>query len=100
MDVHARNRDDKAKINIETAEVVENNGLKPVDLKKAVDAIRQYKDGMIKAQPPIGSILLNATDEQRAKYEIGLEGNDLHWGEIDEETWRSHGGSICAAFFD
>ena len=31
------------------AEVVENNGLKPADLKKAVDAIKQYKEEMIKA---------------------------------------------------
>ena len=37
------------KINIETAEVVENNGLKPADLKKAVDAVKQYKDELIKA---------------------------------------------------
>ena len=39
----------KAKINIETAEVVENNGLKPADLKKAVDAVKQYKEELIKA---------------------------------------------------
>ena len=37
------------KINIETAEVVENNGLKPAELKKAVDAVKQYKDEVIKA---------------------------------------------------
>ena len=49
MHVHVKNEDGKAKIIIETAEVVENNGIKPADLKKAVDAIKQYKDEMIKA---------------------------------------------------
>ena len=49
MHVHVKNGDGKAKINIETAEVVENNGLKPADLKKAVDAVKQYKDECIKA---------------------------------------------------
>lgn len=39
----------KAKINIETAEVIENSGIKPADLKKAVDAVKQYKDDMIEA---------------------------------------------------
>ena len=49
MHVHVKNGDGKAKINIETAEVVENNGLKPADLKKAVDAVQQYRDEFIKA---------------------------------------------------
>ena len=35
--------------NIETAEVVENTGIKPADLKKSVDAVKQYKADMIKA---------------------------------------------------
>ena len=30
-------------------------------------------------------LLLNATAEQRACYEIGPEGDDLHWEEIDED---------------
>ena len=30
-------------------------------------------------------LLLDATDEQRAKYEIGLDGDDIHWDEIDED---------------
>lgn len=30
-------------------------------------------------------LLLEATDQQRAKYEIGLDGDDLHWDEIDED---------------
>ena len=28
-------------------------------------------------------LLFDATDEQRAKYEIGLDGDDIHWDEID-----------------
>ena len=28
---------------------------------------------------------MDATDEQRAKYEIGLDGDDIHWDEIDED---------------
>ena len=43
-----KNGDGKAKIEIETAEVVENNGIKPADLKKAVDAVKQYKADMIR----------------------------------------------------
>lgn len=49
MHVHVKNGDGKAKINILTAEVVENDGLKPADLKKAVDAVKQYKDDFTKA---------------------------------------------------
>lgn len=49
MHVHVKNGDGKAKINILTAEVVENNGLKPADLKKSVEAVKQYKDDFIKA---------------------------------------------------
>lgn len=30
-------------------------------------------------------LLLEATPEQRAKYEIGLDGDDIHWDEIDED---------------
>ena len=43
MHVHVK------KINIETAEVIENTGIKPADLKKAVDAVKQYKEEMKKA---------------------------------------------------
>lgn len=49
MHVHVKNGDGKAKISIETAEVVENSGIKPADLKKSVDAVKQYKADMIKA---------------------------------------------------
>ena len=38
-------------------------------------------------------LLLEATDEQRAKYEIGLDGDDIHWDEIDEDIHIS-------SFFD
>ena len=38
-------------------------------------------------------LLLDATDEQRAKYEIGLDGDDVHWDEIDEDIHVS-------SFFD
>jgi len=30
-------------------------------------------------------LLLDASDEQRVKYEIGLDGDDLHWDDIDED---------------
>ena len=30
-------------------------------------------------------LLLEATPEQRAQYEIGMEGDDLRWDEIDED---------------
>lgn len=30
-------------------------------------------------------LLMDATGEQRAKYEIGLDGDDIHWDEIDED---------------
>ena len=38
-------------------------------------------------------LLFDATDEQRAKYEIGLDGDDIHWDEIDEDIHIS-------SFFD
>ena len=30
-------------------------------------------------------LLLEATPEQRAKYEIGIDGDDIRWDEIDED---------------
>lgn len=47
--VHVQNSDGKAKINVETSEVMENKGLKPQDLTKAVNAVKQYKDDFISA---------------------------------------------------
>lgn len=49
MHVHVKNGDGKAKINIETGEVVENSGIKPNDLKKAVAAVSQYRADFIQA---------------------------------------------------
>ncbi|MBR1782078.1 MAG: DUF4160 domain-containing protein [Bacteroidales bacterium] len=47
--VHVETGDGKAKINVETAEVVENKGVKPKDLKKAIDAVVQYREDFIKS---------------------------------------------------
>ena len=30
-------------------------------------------------------LLFEATEQQRARYEIGLDGDDLHWDDIDED---------------
>ena len=49
MHVHVKNSDGKAKIIIETAEVVDNTGLKPADLKKAVDSVKLYREEFIQA---------------------------------------------------
>ena len=48
MHVHVTNGDGKAKIELETAEVMENNGIKPADLKKAIDAVKLYKEDLIR----------------------------------------------------
>lgn len=47
--IHVSNGDGRAKIIVETAEVVENKGIKPKDLKRAVDAVKQYKEDIIKS---------------------------------------------------
>ena len=49
MHVHVKNGDGTAKIDIETALVLENKGIKPSDLKKAIGAVKQYKAEMIQA---------------------------------------------------
>lgn len=41
--VHVQSGAGKAKIDVETLEVLENKGVKPADLKKAVDAVKQYQ---------------------------------------------------------
>ena len=41
--VHVQSGDGIAKIDVETLEVLENKGVKPADLKKAVDAVKQYQ---------------------------------------------------------
>ena len=46
--IHVENSDGKAKINIEPIiEVVNNNGIKPKDMKKAVGIIELYRDEII-----------------------------------------------------
>lgn len=47
--VHVQSSDGKAKIDVLTGDVLENNGLKPRDLKKAEDAVRLYREDFIKA---------------------------------------------------
>lgn len=47
--IHVTNGDGRAKILVETAEVVENTGIKPKDMKRAVDAVILYRDDIIKA---------------------------------------------------
>ena len=46
--IHVKNGDGKAKINVNTLEVMENNGIKPGDLKKAIDIVRQYQEDIVK----------------------------------------------------
>ena len=41
--VHVQNGDGKAKINVDTLEVMENKGVKPADLKKAIEAVKTYQ---------------------------------------------------------
>lgn len=47
--IHVQNGDGRAKIIIANMEVVENNGIKPKDLKKAIAIIEEYRDEIIKA---------------------------------------------------
>ena len=47
--VHVQNGDGKAKINVETLEVMENKGIKPADLKKSVEAVKTYQTDIKKA---------------------------------------------------
>lgn len=47
--IHVTNGDGRAKILVETAEVVENTGIKPKDMKRAVDAVILYRNDIIKA---------------------------------------------------
>ena len=47
--IHVQNGDGRAKIVVETLEVVENSGIKPKDIKRAVEIVKQYKLDFIKA---------------------------------------------------
>ena len=45
--VHVENGDGRAKINVKTLEIVENQGIKPKDLKKAVQIVKIYQEDII-----------------------------------------------------
>ncbi len=45
--VHIENGDGRAKINVETLEVVENQGVKPKDIKKALQLAKIYQEEII-----------------------------------------------------
>ena len=47
--IHVKNGDGKAKINVNTLEIIENSGIKPSDIKKAIDLVKQYQDDIIKS---------------------------------------------------
>ena len=50
LHVHVHSEDgNKARIDVETTEVIENIGLNQEDLQKAVDAVSEYKQDFIKA---------------------------------------------------
>lgn len=46
--VHVQNGDGKAKIDVATCTVVENRGIKPKDIKRAIDAVILYKEDIIR----------------------------------------------------
>ena len=45
--IHVQNSDGKAKIDVETCEVLYNRGIKPKDLKRAQEIVRLFKDNII-----------------------------------------------------
>lgn len=47
--IHVQSGNGKAKINVETGEVMDNRGLKPQELKKAIDAVIHYRDEIVAA---------------------------------------------------
>lgn len=47
--IHVSNGSGRAKISVETGEIAENHGLKPKELKRATEAVSQYKEDIIKA---------------------------------------------------
>ena len=47
--IHVRNGDGRAKILVETLEVVDNSGIKPHDLKIAIQLVKQYQDYIIQS---------------------------------------------------
>ena len=47
--IHVKNGDGKAKINVVSLEIMENKGLKPADIKKAVEIVKLFQDDIIQA---------------------------------------------------
>ncbi|MBQ6283570.1 MAG: DUF4160 domain-containing protein [Bacteroidales bacterium] len=47
--IHVQNGDGRAKIIVADLEVVENKGIKPKDLRKAISIIEEYREDIIKA---------------------------------------------------
>ena len=47
--VHVESGDGKAKIDVLTGDVIYNDGLKPKDLKRAIDAVHLYRESFIKS---------------------------------------------------
>ena len=45
--MHIENGDGRAKINVKTLEIIENQGIKPKDLKKAVQIVTIYQEDII-----------------------------------------------------
>lgn len=45
--MHVENGDGRAKINVKSLEIVENQGIKPKDLKKAVQIVKIYQEDII-----------------------------------------------------
>lgn len=47
--VHVQNGDGRAKIIVSNLEVVENNGIKPKDIKKAIMIVEEYESDYFKS---------------------------------------------------
>ena len=47
--IHVQSGDGRAKIDVITGEILDNKGVKPKDLKRAVETVLLYQDEIIKA---------------------------------------------------
>ncbi|MBQ2150154.1 MAG: DUF4160 domain-containing protein [Bacteroidales bacterium] len=47
--IHVQSGDGRAKIDVITGEILDNKGVKPKDLKRAVETVQLYQDEIIKA---------------------------------------------------
>ena len=47
--IYVQSGDGRAKIDVMTGRVLDNNGVKPKDLKKAIETVNMYKQEIIKA---------------------------------------------------